>query len=67
MKRFNIPKSALPYLIIGLLLATLTPIIGRYCHLPDFLKGFSSGLGLTLEVIALVKIQRSKKINNCSL
>jgi len=67
MKRFNIPKSALPYFIIGLLLTTLTPIIGRYFHLPDFLKGFISGLGLMLEVIAIVKIQRSKKLGKCNL
>jgi len=67
MKRFNIPKSALPYFITGLLLTTLTPIIGRYFHLQDFIKGFVSGLGLMLEVIAIVKIQRSKKLGRCNL
>ena len=67
MKRFNIPKTTLPYFIIGLLLTTLTPIIGRHFQLPDFLRGFASGLGLTLEVIALVKIQRSRKLSKCNL
>lgn len=65
MKRNNIPKSALAYLIVGLLMTTLTPIIGRYFPLPVFLKGFMSGLGLTLEVIAIIKIQRSKKQTKC--
>jgi hypothetical protein len=36
------------------------PIIGRHFLMPDFVKGFMTGLGLTLELIALVKIQRSK-------
>lgn len=61
MKRNNIPKSALYILIIGLLMTTLTPIIGRYFPLPDFLKGFISSLGLMLEVVAIIKIQRSKQ------
>lgn len=60
MKRNTIPKSALPYLIIGLLFTSLTPIINRYYPMPDVLKGFITGLGLTLEVIAIIKIQRSK-------
>lgn len=65
MKRNGIPKSALTYLIIGLLMTTLPLMIGRYFLLPDMLKGFITGLGLALEVIALIKIQRSKRAGNC--
>lgn len=65
MKLNHIPKNALIILITGLLFTTLTPIMGRYFHLPDFLKGFISGLGLMLEVIAIIKIQQAKKQHNC--
>jgi hypothetical protein len=60
MKHNPIPKPALFLLIAGLLLTTTMPIIGRHFLMPDFVKGFMTGLGLTLELIALVKIQRSK-------
>lgn len=65
MKRNTIPNSALTFLIVGLLLITLTPIIGRHFLLSDGLKGFLNGLGLALEFIALVKIQRNKKDRKC--
>jgi len=61
MKRNTIPKAALFYLIVGLLLVSFTPIISRYVPLPDSSKGFLTGLGLMLEVIAIVKIDRSRK------
>jgi len=61
MKRNTIPKPALILLIVGLLMTTTMPVIGRHFLMPDFVKGFLTGLGLTLEFIALVKIQRSKK------
>jgi len=60
MKRNTMPKQAVILLITGLLMTTLMPAIGRYITMPDFVKGFMTGLGLTLEFIALVKIQRSK-------
>jgi hypothetical protein len=60
MKLNPIPKPALFLLIAGLLLTTTMPIIGRHFLMPDFVKGFMTGLGLTLELIALVKIQRGK-------
>lgn len=59
MKRNFMPKQAQFLLIAGLLLTTLTPMIGRHMPIPDFVKGLVTGLGLTLEFIALVKIQRS--------
>ncbi|MVN22852.1 hypothetical protein [Mucilaginibacter arboris] len=65
MKRNTIPKSALVCLIIGLLMTALTPLIGRYFLLPDFLKGFLNGLGLAVETFAIIKIQQSKKNMKC--
>jgi hypothetical protein len=66
MKRNTIPKTALAYLIVGLLFSTVPFMISRYTAMPDSLHGFLIGLGLSLEVIALVKIQRSRKnISGC--
>lgn len=55
------PKPALIMLIAGLLMTTMMPVVGRYFSMPDFVKGFMTGLGLTIEFIALVKIQRNKR------
>jgi len=54
------PKPARILLIAGILLTTLTPIVGRHMPMPDFVKGFITGLGITFEFIAIVKIQRNK-------
>jgi len=67
MKRLNISKTTLACFIAGLLLTTLTPISGRYFALPDFLKGFLSGLGIMLEVIAIIKISKANKGKKCML
>jgi len=67
MKPNTIPKPALTLLVAGLLMTTLTPILSRYVFMPDFVKGFLTGLGLALEVIALVKIQRSRKADKCAV
>jgi hypothetical protein len=66
MKLNTIPKPALTLLITGLLMTTLTPAISRYYLMPDFVKGFITGLGLTLELIGLIKMQRSKKAGKCA-
>lgn len=66
MKLNTIPKPALILLIVGLLMTTVTPIISRHILMPDFVKGFITGLGLTLELIGLIKMQRSKKAGNCA-
>ena len=61
MKRKFISKPALLCLITGLLISTLTPIVNRYYPLPDAFKGFMTGLGLAVEMIALIKLQQSKQ------
>jgi hypothetical protein len=66
MKRNTISKTALTYLIVGLLITALTPIISRYYPVSDVVRGFITGLGLTLEVIAIVKIRQGKIGRNCT-
>ncbi|NTD99907.1 hypothetical protein G6M24_22460 [Agrobacterium tumefaciens] len=65
MKRSTIPKSAMVYLIIGLMFTSLTPIISRYYPIPDLYKGFITGLGLMIEVIGIIKLQRYKRDRIC--
>lgn len=55
MKNKKLPKPALYLLIAGLLLCTSGPMLARRYHWPDALTGFMTGLGITLEVGALVK------------
>jgi hypothetical protein len=61
MKRINIPKQAMMLLAIGLLLTCITPIVNRYFPIPDVVRGFITGLGLCIEVIAIIKIDRIRK------
>jgi hypothetical protein len=60
MKHILNNKPALLLLISGLILTSLTPIVARYYPLPDNLKEFITGIGLMLEVLALVKIEKFK-------
>lgn len=63
MKHF--PKSLLVLLVVGLLMTCLPPMINRHFAIPAMLRGFLGGLGLTLEIIALVKMQRHRKNVKC--
>jgi hypothetical protein len=61
MKRLNIPKPVMILFTAGLLLSCLTPIVNRYYPMPDVVKGFITGLGLCIEMIAIAKIARARK------
>lgn len=66
MKIFNISRTVRVLLVTGLLLTSLTSIINHYFPMWDVVKGFSMGLGLTLEVIALIKMEKDKKKSSCA-
>jgi hypothetical protein len=66
MKNFKISRPALILLVIGLLLTSLIPIVNRYFPMPDGLTGFLMGLGLAIEVIGLIKMDRLKKKSTCA-
>jgi hypothetical protein len=53
-------------LIAGLFLTSLTSIVNRYFPMPDAVRGFLMGIGLTIEVIALIKMERSKRKSSCA-
>jgi positive regulator of sigma E activity len=63
MKNNKFSKSSLILLITGLLLVSLVPLLSRYVEISDMLKGFFTGIGLSLEFLAIVKM--SKKNNYC--
>ena len=65
MTRKSISKSAMAYLMIGLMFTSLTPIISRYYPIPDFFKGLITGVGLAIEVVAMIKLQCNKKDRIC--
>jgi hypothetical protein len=66
MKNFDISKTALILLVTGLLLTSLTSIVNRYFPMPHVVQGFLMGIGLTIEVIALIKMERSKRKSSCA-
>ncbi|QQL49942.1 hypothetical protein [Mucilaginibacter ginkgonis] len=61
MRHQKFSKPALAFLIAGLLLITLTPLVGRHFHLPDFAIGCLNGLGLACEAISLGIMQKNRK------
>jgi hypothetical protein len=61
MKTKPISKVALALLISGLLLVSGVPLIARYIPIPDLYKGLLTGVGLALEFLAIVKIDKDKK------
>ncbi|CAM4052776.1 hypothetical protein SAMN06265348_10243 [Pedobacter westerhofensis] len=60
MKRQKLSAGTLVYLLSGLLLVVVTPPLGKHLAMPDMLKGFLTGLGMMLEVIAIIKMQKSR-------
>jgi len=63
MKNKDVPGKWLSILVIGLMLTTVAPAAMRHIHLPDFINGFVVGIGLVLELTAVVNIIRFKKAN----
>jgi hypothetical protein len=66
MKRSKIKTTALICLILGLLLTSGVLILGRYFLISDSLRGFLTGAGLAIEMIAIIQIDRSRKNPTCS-
>jgi hypothetical protein len=55
-------KQARWYMASGCLLAVTANIVSRYTELPDFLKGFILGLGIALEIWALIIYRREGRV-----
>ena len=46
---------------IGLLLVVIPPLVNYWIPLPDFLRGAFMGIGIALEIIGLVRINKRRK------
>jgi hypothetical protein len=66
MKSSKMSKTVLILLVAGLFLTSLTSIVNRYFPIPDAVRGFSMGIGLTIEVIALIKMEKNKRKSSCA-
>lgn len=60
MKRNPMPRPAFLLLIAGLLIPAVVSILSRCVPLPDGLSGFVAGVGIGLELMALISIRRHK-------
>lgn len=65
MKKTSVSKAVLMLLVSGLLLTSVVPIVNRYYPMPDALNGFFMGIGLAIEVLALIKMERNKRNITC--
>jgi hypothetical protein len=53
-------KPLMLLLATGLLIAAATSILSRYVKIPDMMLGSFMGLGIGLEIVAIIKL---KKLN----
>ena len=60
MKRFKTIKSVRMLFATGLLIAALTKLLSRYMQMPDAVLGGFIGIGVGIEIMALVML---KKLN----
>ena len=65
MKRTTFTTSALVFLITGLLLTSGVLILSRYYPVSDTMKGLMTGLGLGIEMIGIIKLDRGRKNLAC--
>ncbi|TDO20848.1 hypothetical protein [Pedobacter duraquae] len=65
MKKTNVSKAVLMLLVSGLLLTSVVPVVNRYYPMPDALNGFFMGMGLAIEVLALIKMDKNRKKMTC--
>ena len=55
MKTDSIPKKTRMLLIAGLLIISFTPLIAHFFTMPDALRGALMGVGIGLEILALIR------------
>ena len=64
MKFNKLPMPCRLLFSVGILLATGPVLLHDYLFIPDFFRGFLTGLGLTFEIIGLIKLRQMNKMNN---
>lgn len=64
MKSLTKPTAIFP--IAGLLIVAFTQILAHFITLPDFLRGAVTGIGIGMELIAVIKLLSSRRSNRLS-
>ena len=60
MKR-KLPAPVLALMTLGLLIVFVVPLVGQHYQLTDGQRGFFTGLGVGMEVLALLAARRYKR------
>ncbi len=61
MKAQNVSKPFIALLVTGLMMTTVSPLVARHFHWSDAMHGFVVGMGIGLELLAIVFLMRNKK------
>lgn len=61
MKNNQLPKALIYLMVAGILLVTVVPAVSHYFKWPDTLTGFAMGVGIGLEILALISKSRFKR------
>lgn len=67
MKRTKFTKTALVCLFLGMLVTAGVLILSRFVAISDPLRGFLTGIGLALEMIGIIKIDRGRMDRTCKV
>ncbi|WP_374951651.1 hypothetical protein [Mucilaginibacter sp.] len=61
MKIKSISKRAGMLLSAGLIVIVFAQVLTRYVLLPDFVRGAMMGVGIGLQIIALIKLKQDRE------
>jgi hypothetical protein len=64
MKKFTTTKSIRLLFAAGLLIAALAQLLSRYIQIPDVILGGFIGIGVGIEIIALVMLKKMNPQKN---
>jgi hypothetical protein len=52
----SLPKPISNFLIIGIIIVSFSLLLGQFTAVPDFLRGALIGVGIGMEIIALIRL-----------
>jgi hypothetical protein len=61
MNAQKVPTAERRMISIGLLLVCLPFLINTWVHVPDLIRGALMGIGLGMEIVGIVRLNRKKR------
>ena len=61
MKIKSLPKPIGNYFLMGILIVALSQLFARFIPMADFVRGALMGVGIGLEIIAVIKLSAFRK------